>query len=185
MNAPDIFPRVVIMGAVLLAGFCVTGCHPANLLDEEVEARTSFGFVMWRGHMAKKQTRQQRQELDDAIQELSFGVMTYTNATGSDPIDGAVRAEINGSTLRGLLLKGYEAKRLRIGREKAHLAYDVEETSRIWSHLEKSDSAVYLAQARQRQIDRLKEITADLEFINKRLDELEGSPDINANQQKI
>jgi len=31
----------------------------------------------------------------------------------------------------------------------------------------------------------LKEITADLEFINKRLDELEGSPDINANQQKI
>jgi len=108
------------MGAVLLAGFCVTGCHPANLLDEEVEARTSFGFVMWRGHMAKKQTRQQRQELDDAIQELSFGVMTYTNATGSDPIDGAVRAEINGSTLRGLLLKGYEAKRLRIGREKAH-----------------------------------------------------------------
>ena len=111
-------PHLVTMGMLLLIGFCATGCRPTNLLDEKVDGRTPFGFVMWRAQLAEKQTPQERQELAETIQEVNYWVTTNGIATGSVAVDEAVRAEIDGVTVRELLLKGYEAKRQRLDLER-------------------------------------------------------------------
>jgi len=71
--------------------------------------------------MARRQTPQERQELDDMIQELKFSIMLNGTATGSEAIDEAVREEIDGTTLREVLQKGHQEKRERLLVEKARL----------------------------------------------------------------
>ena len=93
MCATHLCSRVVTMGILLLIGFGATGCRPTNLLEEKVDGRTPFGFVMWRAQIAEKQTPQERQELAEMIQEVSYWVTTNGLATGSVAVDEAVRAE--------------------------------------------------------------------------------------------
>jgi hypothetical protein len=168
--------HLVTMGILLLFGFCAAGCRPTNLLEEKVDGRTPFGFVMWRAQIAEKQTPQERQELAEMIQEVNYWVTTNGIATGSVAIDEAVREEIDGVTVRELLLKGYEAKRQRLDLEKVMHEDDVATNSRLQTRPGDTDSADYLALVRQEQTDRLDKIIRDLRFINKRLDELGGSP---------
>jgi hypothetical protein len=168
--------HLVTMGILLLFGFCAAGCRPTNPLEEKVDGRTPFGFVMWRAQIAEKQTPQERQELAEMIQEVNYWVTTNGIATGSVAIDEAVREEIDGVTVRELLLKGYEAKRQRLDLEKVMLEDDVATNSRLQTRPGDTDSADYLALVRQEQTDRLDKIIRDLRFINKRLDELGGSP---------
>ena len=175
--------HLVTMGILLLIGFCVTGCRPTNLLDEKVDGRTPFGFVMWRAQIAEKQTPQERQELAEMIQEVNYWVTTNGIATGSVAVDEAVRAEIDGITVRELLLKGYEAKRQRLDLEKERLEDDVATNSRLQTRPGDTDSADYLARVRQEQTDRLDKTIRDLRVINKRLDELGGSPNRGSDRQ--
>ena len=177
-------PHLVTMGMLLLIGFCATGCRPTNLLDEKVDGRTPFGFVMWRAQIAEKQTPQERQELADMIQEVNYWVTTNRIATGSVAVDEAVRAEIDGVTVRELLLKGYEAKRQRLDLEKVRLEDDVATNSQLQTRPGDTDSADYLARVRQEQTDRLDKTIRDLRVINKRLDELGGSPRLRSDRQK-
>ena len=173
----------VTMGILLLVGFCATGCRPTNLLDEKVDGRTPFGFVMWRAQIAERQTPQERQELSEMIQEVNYWVTTNGLATGSVAVDEAVRAEIDGITVRELLLKGYEAKRLRLDLEKVRLEDDVATNARLQTRPGDTDSADYLARVRQEQTDRLDKTIRDLRVINKRLDELGGSPNRGSGRQ--
>ena len=175
--------HLVTMGILLLVGFCATGCRPTNLLDEKVDGRTPFGFVMWRAQIAERQTPQERQELSEMIQEVNYWVTTNGLATGSVAVDEAVRAEIDGITVRELLLKGYEAKRLRLDLEKVRLEDDVATNARLQTRPGDTDSADYLARVRQEQTDRLDKTIRELRFINKRLDELGGSPPLKADRQ--
>jgi hypothetical protein len=177
-------PHLVTMGMLLLIGFCATGCRPTNLLDEKVDGRTPFGFVMWRAQLAEKQTPQERQELAETIQEVNYWVTTNGIATGSVAVDEAVRAEIDGVTVRELLLKGYEAKRQRLDLEKVRLEDDVATNSQLQTRPGDTDSADYLARVRQEQTDRLDKTIRDLRVINKRLDELGGSPRLRSDRQK-
>ena len=177
-------PHLVTMGMLLLIGFCATGCRPTNLLDEKVDGRTPFGFVMWRAQLAEKQTPQERQELAETIQEVNYWVTTNGIATGSVAVDKAVRAEIDGVTVRELLLKGYEAKRQRLDLEKVRLEDDVATNSQLQTRPGDTDSADYLARVRQEQTDRLDKTIRDLRVINKRLDELGGSPRLRSDRQK-
>ena len=175
--------RLVTMGILLLIGFCATGCRPTNLLEEKVDGRTPFGFVMWRAQIAEKQTPQERQELAEMIQEVSYWVTTNGIATGSVAVDEAVRAEIDGVTVRELLLKGYEAKRQRLDLEKVRLEDDVATNSQLQTRPGDTDSADYLARVRQEQTNRLDKIIRELRVINKRLDELGGSPHLSSDRR--
>jgi hypothetical protein len=174
---------VVIVGILLLIGFCATGCRPTNLLDEKVDGRTPFGFVMWRAQTAERQTPQERQELSEMIQEVNYWVTTNGLATGSVAVDEAVRAEIDGVTVRELLLKGYEAKRQRLDLEKVRLEDDVATNSQLQTRPGDTDSADYLARVRQEQTDRLDKTIRDLRVINKRLDELGGSLHLSSDRR--
>lgn len=175
MGAPHRYPRMLTAGVVILVGSFAASCRPTNLLEEKVDGRTAFGFATWRAHIAKSQTPQERQELDEMIQEISYSVTTRGKASGSVAVDEAVREEIDGLTVRELLLKGYGAKQQRLDLEKLVFEREVTENSRLRTRPGDSDSADYLALLRQRQGDRLDTIIRDLRFIDKRLEVLGGS----------
>jgi hypothetical protein len=175
--------HLVTMGILLLIGFCATGCRPTNILEEKVDGRTPFGFVIWRAQIAEKQTPQERQELAEMIQEVNYWVTTNGIATGSVAVEEAVRAEIDGITVRELLRKGYEAKRQRLDLEKVRLEDDVATNSRLQTRPGDTDSADYLARVRQEQTNRLDKTIRELRFINKRLDELGGSPHLSSDRR--
>jgi hypothetical protein len=163
------------IGALVLIGLCWLGCRPADILDEEVSARTPFNLMMWRAHIGRKQTPQERQELDDMIQELSLQVMIKKTATGSDGVDAAVRAEIDGVTLREVLLKGQEAKQQRLDLEKTQLEVCIDANSLRRTRPGDAASVAYLRHYIGQQMARLETIDRDLQFTAERLAQLGGS----------
>jgi hypothetical protein len=161
--------RAVATIAFLFIGFCCFGCRPADLLDERVAARTSLDLIMWRAHIAARQTPQERRELDDMIQELKFSVMLKGTATGSEAIDEAVREEIDGVTLRDVLLKGHEAERRRLLVEKARLEACIDANAQRRTRPGDVASAGYLDHLREQQMARLEAIDLDLGIAHERM----------------
>jgi hypothetical protein len=163
------------IGAILVIGFCCYGCRPVDLLDEKVSARTPFHLMMWKAHIGKKQTSQEQQELEDMIQELSLSVMINKAASGSEGVDAAVRAEIDGVTLRELLLQGYRARQQRLDLEKTRLEVCIDANARLQTRPGDVPSADYLDHLREQQTARLETIARELRIANERLDQLGGS----------
>ena len=161
--------RAAAIGAILVIGFCCYGCRPVDLLDEKVSARTSFNFVMWKADMARRQTPQERQELDDMIQELKFSVMLNGTATGSEAIDEAVREEIDGTTLREMLQKGHQEKRERLLVERARLKACIDANVRLRTRPGDKASVSYLDHVREQQMARLEAIDLDLGIAHERM----------------
>jgi hypothetical protein len=168
-----------------LVVFFAAGCRPTNVLEEKVNARTAFDFTMWRVHIAKMLTPPEQQELTEMIQEISYWVTTRGKATGSVAVDEAVRGEIDGLTVRALLLKGYEMKRRRLDLEKVKAEIEVATNSRLRTRPGDSDSADYLALVRQRQADRLQDTIRDLHLVEKRMEALDGSFTQGSANQKV
>jgi hypothetical protein len=167
--------RVAAISAFFVIVFCCFGCRPADPLDEKVPARTSLDLMMWRADIARKQTPLERRELDDMIQELKFSVMLKGTATGSDGVEAEVRAEIDGATLREVLLKGHEAKRQRLDLEKTRLEVCIDANARLQTRPGDVPSADYLDHLREQQTARLETIARELRIANERLDQLGGS----------
>ena len=109
------------------------------------------------------------------IQELSLSVMLKGAATGSEGVDTAVRAEIDGITLRELLLKGQEAKRQRLDLEKTRLEVCIDANSRRRTRPGDTASADYLDHFREQQSARLATVVHELGIANERLAQLGGS----------
>jgi hypothetical protein len=163
------------IGAILVIGFCCYGCRPVDLLDEKVSARTPFHLMMWKAHIGKKQTSQEQQELEDMIQELSLSVMINKAASGSEGVDAAVRAEIDGVTLRELLLQGYRARQQRLDLEKTRLEVCIDANSLRRTRPGDAASVAYLRHYIGQQMARLETIDRDLQFTAERLAQLGDS----------
>ena len=168
-------PRPSARVLLLAIGFLGVGCSPTDLLEENVNARSPMAWMMWRGDIARRQTQAQQQELDAMIQELSLSVMIKGIATGSDGVDSAVRAEVDGNTLRQLLRKGYEAKWDRLDREQAQLTACLRENARLRTRPDDSASAAYLDRFREQQRTRWKAVVAEMGDANQHLAQLGGS----------
>jgi hypothetical protein len=148
--------------AAIVVSFCCFGCSPVDKLDEKVLVRSPLDMVMWRANIARRQTTQERRELDDMIQELKFSVMLKGTATGSEAIEEAVREEINGRTLREILLKGHQYKRGRLLTEKSRLEVFIKDNASLRTRPGDTASADYLRRIREQQTAKLEEIDREL-----------------------
>lgn len=168
--------RLAVPAAItyLVFSFCWSGCHPEEKLDEKVSASTPLDLMMWRTHIARRQRPEERLELDDMLQEIGISVMVRQIASGSEAVDAAIREEIDGITLRELLRRGQGARRQRLDLERVRLQICISRNACIQTRPGDTASADYLANVREKQLERWEKLGREICGADRRLNELGG-----------
>ena len=163
---------LVITGLSLLG----SGCLRSDPHQIRIVAKSAWAFGNWRSREAGSLTLDQWREFDAMIQEIRLRIMGERKATGSVAIDQAMRERIDGRTVGEALRLGCEAKQLRFDRLRVELQQAVHANAWLVTRPGDRESAEYIADFRQRQLQRLDGIVAEFAATEKRLVELDGSP---------
>ncbi len=166
-----------LLFAVVLLG---AGCHPDNPLDERVSARRPLDYTMWRARIADRLDATQAQELDAMVEEIRLGIMVEGRATGSEAIDEALRQQIDGRTLREVLVSGYEKKWQRLDLEKVRTEEFADKDAQLRFKPGDEESRAYIDGVVGKMKTRLAEIALEMETIDRRLKELGGPKPVAA-----
>ena len=104
-----------------------TGCTQKSPYEQIVLADTDRGFQDWRADLIGPLTREEFDWFNVAIQEYKFQIMLNHEATGSEAIDPAMRANISGRRLLDVMREGLETclQRKRDERDQLHDAIAV------------------------------------------------------------
>ncbi len=160
----------------LFAGMLLgAACHPDNPLDERVSARTPRDYTMWRARIGDRLDAAQAQELDAMVEEIRIGIMTEGKVSGSDAIDEALRGQMEGRTLRAVLVNGYGRKWQRLDLEKVRTEEFADKDARLRFKPGDEESRAYIEGVVGKMKTRLAEIALEMEIIDRRLNEL-GAP---------
>jgi hypothetical protein len=145
------------------------GCGPQDPLEMTVAADSVVSFSMWKERASDRLGAAQMADFEEALQELRFRTMADGNATGSEAVEEATLAVIDGRTVRYVLELGlgWELSQLRI--EHSQLDFSMRENA--WLRIRKgdTDSAEYLYQLRQRQEARLKAADEKIAVLRRKL----------------
>ncbi|HRE80143.1 MAG TPA: hypothetical protein PLN52_03795 [Opitutaceae bacterium] len=135
----------------LVALFVVFGCAPQSPLEQKIQARTAVSFEMWKREALTKLEAPERKAFDDAVQELRFRITAKGIASGSDPVDEALRVEIDGKKTRDVILDGLETKLTRLSYDRDEMNRIISSNSRLKTKPGDDDSAAVLSDSRDRQ----------------------------------
>jgi hypothetical protein len=173
MGRPERRGLCWVLLAAALAG---AGCVRKEPLDMKVRADSPIAYALWLNQVHDSLGRESMDDLDEAIQEIRFKEMAEGKATGSDAVDGAMRAAIDGRTLRDVLRFGLGWELYRLEAERAQLDAAMRENA--WMRIKKgdTDAAEYLNDLRRNQEARLKEATAKTAVLRRKLAALDLSP---------
>ena len=138
-----------------------------------MNANSGLSLLQWRGRVLEEFTKTEQAEFEVVLQELRFAEMSGEEARSQADIDAAVRARVDGRTIREVLVAGYEHQHRRLMEELTILRgvislnvdrepVDVEAKQRLETHLE-------------RQVKRQDALTGDILRIEARMVEL-GAP---------
>jgi hypothetical protein len=151
------------------AGAASGGCGRGDPLDMEVSAENYVAFSMWESQARDRLGPERMADFDEALQELRFRTMADGKATGGDEIDEAIRAVIDGRSVRYVLELGlgWELSQLKV----EHSQLDFAMRQNAWLRIRPGDaeSAEYLYDLRQRQEARLKAANDRIELIQRKL----------------
>lgn len=157
--------------ALALAG--LMACQPSDPMAEPVASKTVGEFGRWRARMSDRITADQWREFDLMVQEIKLRVTADKEATGSEAVEAAMRARIDGRTFPEVLAMGYEFKLGRLKADRAELAKALEANAQITSA--RGETASQLETLKQRQQARLDRLDAEIAGLEQRLRELRPS----------
>lgn len=152
----------------------VAGCarDPAQA---PVEAGTARALATWRMKVANRFTLAEWKEFEAALQEIRLRVMAERAASGSEAVEEALCARINGRTMRDVLLMGYEARLSRLRPLRGELKKAVEGNELLVTKPGDRASATYLEDLRARQNERLQKTEAEIKSAEERIIGLGGT----------
>lgn len=159
---------------LIAAGLLFGGCAPEDRHQIRVEARSDAAFASWRAKVDPRFRLDDWREFDAILQELRLEIMAKRQASGHDAIEAALRTLIDGRTFGEVLRRGYEAKSVRVDRERADLQQVLHTNAWLVTKPGDRSSSDYLAGLRERQQRRLAGVLADQAAAEKRIVELGG-----------
>jgi hypothetical protein len=169
--APDRKPVAACARIPLLALACaaLAGCGPSDPLERRVQARDDLALSMWRSQAERDLTPQQVLDFDRSVQEIKFHIMATGSASGSDAVAAAMRALIDGQTVRHVLRQGLGWELERAEAERSALEAGMKQNALMTTRPGDADSANYLIDLRQRQTARLRAATEEVAHARERL----------------
>lgn len=155
--------------------FVTFGCAPQNPLEQRIQARTAVSFEMWKRDALIKLETPERTAFDDAVQEIRFRITAKGIASGSDPVDEALRLEIDGKKARDVILDGLETKLTRLSYDRDEMNRIILSNSRLKTKPGDDDSAAVLNDSRNRQNKAREKLEAEIATVKAQLARLRQS----------
>lgn len=160
----------------LIAVICfalLLGCSRPPPGRQPVEATTPINFAMWRSENNDALTRKEWSLFDLAMDELKLKLMLDGQASGSEAIDRALRAKINGLPLRDVMLSGLQLRLKRLSFDKTILEESLSENSQLKLRPGEDEKAQALAAKIRAQAERLAKLKATVAEAEADLHQLE------------
>lgn len=162
---------------ILLAGICLallTGCSRPSANQQTVEANTPINFALWRSKNSDLLTPKEWALFDQAMEEFKFQVMLSGQASGSEAIDNAVRAKIDGMKLTEAIQSGLQSRLKRLQADKSVLEESLAINSRVRLKPDDDDKAAALAAKLKMQTERLEKMNRTVSQAESDLKEFEA-----------
>jgi hypothetical protein len=164
--------RIVLLGA-LAAGIC--SCGKPDPRTAPVKSASPSAFARWRTMASDGIRVEEWREFDSLLQELRMRVTAEKRASGSEAVEAAMRAGIDGRTFQEVLLLGYEARLRRVIPERGEVELAMSENIRRARREKSATTAGDIERMRERQDKRLRELDAEIAQARKRTSELRAA----------
>jgi hypothetical protein len=126
----------------------LVGCGARDPLGARITAETPIGLQMWMTRAPSRLSPEQVGDLKEAMQELRFKIMSEGKVSGSEPVEVALCGEIDGRTVREVMVEGFGRQADRLSYERKALAVSARENARIAVRPGDTASAEYLDRVR-------------------------------------
>lgn len=153
----------------ILLFIALAGCGPSDPLDIRVDAKNYIAFSMWEADAGTKLTAQQLSDFNEALQEIRFRIMADGTAPGGTGVEQASWAIIDDKTIRDVLWMGLGRELERVQAEQAALAKAMGYNRRLYARPDDIDSKNYLSYLRERDIEHLNELNAQMSHVRESL----------------
>jgi hypothetical protein len=161
--------RSLRLGPAVALVIFAAGCSRGDPLESTVKATDETTFTMWRSGEVDRVAPEQCADIDKAVQEIRFQVIAEGKASGSDAVEEATLQEIDGLTVRALLLRGLGFELARAESERSTLDNSMKINAKMRTRPGDTESATYLTDLRDRQLPRLLAATEEVEHTRKKL----------------
>ncbi len=172
--------RVALTSLLLLASLVLAGCHKASR-DDRIAAHDDTEFEEWVASHSAVLTPAETRELNEARQLIRFRVMQAHTGLPADEFAKAVYADIDGKTVREVLLTG---NALQIGRVKAELANFQPQLKRFETHEAdqslSDEQKTYVANSLSTLHQKIQQREEELTQLKARLEELKRAAPASA-----
>lgn len=163
-------PRILVV--VICAALVLGACGRTEPLATPVSATSMSGLGRWRIKQANRFTLEEWREFDAALQEIRLRVMADREASGSEAVEEAMCARINGRSVREVLVLGYEGRFARLQPVRDELKRSLEGNALLVTKPGDRASASYLDTLRGRQEEQLRKTEAEIAVAVQRLEAL-------------
>lgn len=153
----------------------MVGCTPTPRLERKVPADSPSAFGSWQGRARSQFTPDEWREFEEALQEIKLKLMADNEASGTDNVNTAMRAKIDGRTVREVLQLGYSGKLWRLGVERSELERMINENATLLTRPGDTASAEYLERKHRDQTARLNKVIEQIRVIQEKLAALESA----------
>lgn len=168
--------RLFAAAVVISMGVVAIGCSRGDQRFLPVSAETPGAYMRWRQAASDGIPREEWQEFDASLQEIRLQIMSDRQATGSEAIESALRARINGWNFREVLLMGDQFKFNRLEQEREQTRRVMNANAQRLGRTVPLTGDAEIEHARDRQEKRLLEIDAELAGVKRRMSELGRLP---------
>lgn len=181
-SGPIAFPhrstaRVAFTALLVLLSLAFGGCQKAASHDDPVVAHDDSSFDAWVAQHTAVLTPTEARELTEARQQIRFKVMQAKTGLPKDEFEQAVYEQINGKTVREILLTSYA---LQIDRVTTELANYEPQLKRFETHDASQrltdDERAYVEKSLSTLKAKMQQREDELQQLRARIDELKKSP---------
>jgi hypothetical protein len=169
---PGSWRTALRLGPAAACLIVAVGCSKGDPLDSRVKASDEATYDMWRTDENGAVSPEQLGDIDRAVQEIRFQVMAAGKASGSEAVEAATLQEIDGMTVRTLLLRGLRSQLARAEAERSMLEESLKINAQTRIRATNTDSVNYLTDLtdqRDRQLPRLQAATEEVERTRRKL----------------
>jgi hypothetical protein len=128
-------PRWRLLAAAALA---TAGCVRNEPLDMKVRAGSPTAYSTWLTQAHGSLSPGRMRDLDEAIEEIRLKVSAEGKASGTDAVEGATLAAIDGRTVRDVLQFGLGWELFRLDAERGQLDHSMRDSA--WTRIQKGDT---------------------------------------------
>ncbi|HVU35822.1 MAG TPA: hypothetical protein VHE61_20450 [Opitutaceae bacterium] len=167
--------RSAAFACAIALGSLFPGCSRPDPSLQSIDARNYGAFYYWRSSVSSHFTPQRWSDFHDAIQELRFEAMAR-GVTGTDAINEALCARINGRTVAEVFRMADEGKLTRLRTERDQLKTMVDSNALLAPRPGDAALADDLGERRTNQQDRLRALVAEIAATRQHLIAQGGHP---------